>query len=218
MASSKTVTHLGRRAALIGATIGLASSVLVIGGTALASSRHASVVRPASVPTKDIVGKGQFNCATVTGEVGYSPAIISGGKMKERVSIWFVATGCKSVVSSTGGPATPLPKEVIGALSFMDNNFLNGCPQISGPPLGNGVLDLAYNYPPVPVAMIDPSVAPSATVTDVGPLWSIKGAVTDGSYVSPTFSALIKPNPIAPQNCKSGITSEYIIRGTLSNV
>jgi len=218
MVPKGSFTHLGRRAALIGATVGLVSSILVVGGTALASGRHSSAVHASSVPTKDIVGKGQFSCSTVTGEVGYSPAIVAGGKMKERVSIWFTATGCKSTGGSTGGPATPLPKQVIGALSFMDNNFLNGCPQISGPPLGTGVLDLAYNYPPVPTAMIDPSVAPSATVTDVGALWSIKGAVTDGSFVSPTFSALIKPNPIAPQNCQKGITSEYIIRGTLTNV
>jgi hypothetical protein len=211
MAESGKVTSLGRRIALFGTSIALLGTV-AIGGTALASSGH--VARPASVPKLDIVGKGTFNCATVTGEVGYSPAIISGGKTKERVSIWFVASGCKP--SSTTG-AKPIPKTVVGSISFLDN-FLNGCPQLSGPPLGTGILNLAYNFPQVPVTMIDPSVAPTAVVTDVGALWKIVGGVTDGSYVSPGFSALIKPNPIAPQSCGRGITSEYIIRGTLTNV
>ena len=213
MGSHRTVTHLGRRVALFGAAIAVASTV-VIGGTALASSRHAA---PAATPTKDIVGKGVFNCGLVQGEVGYSPAIISGGHQKERVSIWFKATKC---AASTGTKATPVPRWVIGSLSFVDSKFLNGCPQLSGAPLGSGTLNLAYNFPPVPVAMIDPSVAPLETVTEVGALWSITGTagVTDGSYVSPTFSAMIKPNPIAPQSCTRGITSEYIIRGTLTNV
>lgn len=204
---------LGRRAALFGTTIALAASV-AIGGTALASSHTA---RPGAVPKVDIVGKGTFDCATVTGEVGYSPAIVSGGKSKERVSIWFVASNCKAT-GTTG--AKPIPKTVVGSMSFVDNNFLNGCPQLSGPPLGQGVLNMTYNFPQVPVTMIDPSVAPFETVTQVGALWSITGStgVTDGSYPSPGFKAMIKPNPIAPQNCAKGITSEYIIRGTLTSV
>jgi len=215
-----SVTHVARRVALFGVSVALVSSIVAVGGTALASSRPsvqkpATLFGPRAVPKVDIVGKGQFNCSTVTGEVGYSPAIISGGRQKERVSIWFIATGCKPT-ATTG--AQPIPKYVVGAISFQDNNFLNGCPQISGPPLGVGTLDLSYNFPPVPALMIDPSVAPVATVKDVGALWQITGGISDGSYVSPGFTALIKPNPIAPGTCGNGITSEYIIRGTLTAV
>jgi hypothetical protein len=215
MDSNRKVTHLGRRVALIGATVAMVTGVLVVGGTALASSRH--TVKPAAVPKVDIVGKGIFNCATVTGEVGYSPAIKANSRLKERVSIWFLATNCKP---AAGAGAQPIPKFIVGALSFPDNNFLNGCPQLSGPPLGVGTLDLAYNFPGVPALMIDPSVAPLETVKQLGAFWTISGlpGITDGSYVSPTFTATIKPNPIGGQNCKTGITSEYISRGTLKNV
>jgi hypothetical protein len=207
------------RAALIGAAAIVASSLVALGGTALASS-HAST----PTPRIDIVGKGIFNCSVVTGEIGYSPALKSSGSTTahERVSIWIKATKCARVPGTT---ATPIPRQVVTALSYLDN-FGTTCPQLSGPippklPFGTGVMDLSYNFPPVPVAMIDPSVAPAASVfSDTNPaLWDIATTgVQDGSYVSSTFHAQIKPAPIGAQSCRTGLTSEYITRGTLTAV
>lgn len=87
----------------------------------------------------------------------------------------------------------------------------NGCPLLSPPVLGTGTLNLTYNYPPVPRNMIDPSVGQTVTVTQVGPFWVLKGALI-GSYPSANFVAWLKPDVIGAQNCKTGITSEYIIR------
>jgi hypothetical protein len=74
------------------------------------------------------------------------------------------------------------------------------------------MLNLTYNYPPVPSPMIDPSVAPAVTVTQVGAFWKLTGQVTAGSYPdpSPNLQILLKPVVIGAQNCKTGITSEYI--------
>jgi hypothetical protein len=85
--------------------------------------------------------------------------------------------------------------------------------------LGTGTLNLAYDFPPVPGKMIDPSVASSVTVTQSGAFWDLAGGVNWGSYSpSPSFSAQLKPDVIGAQTCGNGLTSEYIIRGTLSNV
>jgi len=169
-------------------------------------------------PTNDIVGTGLVDCAAATGEVGYSPASKAGATY--TVSIWFVATKC----SAAAGGATPVPKTVIGSMSFT----ATGCP-LSGQ-FGTGTLNLTYNYPPVPNPMIDPSVAPNTTVTDgppITPFWTLSGsvpAVTGGSYPDPAgtnFTISLKPNIIvAGQTCKTGITSEYIIRsnGPLTNI
>jgi hypothetical protein len=166
--------------------------------------------KPAATPTKDVVGKGLINCAVATGEVGYSPATIAGGTKKERISIWFQAQKCQG--SSTTGVVGPVPATVTGSISFISDRK-NACPQLGL--LGKGVLNLSYNQPPVPVLMIDPSVAPNVTVTQSGPYWILKGRVTWGSFPDPvtkTFVAELKPDVIGTQNCKTGITSEYIIR------
>jgi len=212
-----TTSHrrrFGRRTAVVATAVALVSSLAAISGAAVL---HRQSTAPP--PKVDIVGKGIFSCGLVQGEVGYSPTIKSSGspKQTERVSIWFKATQCKVVA---GTRATPVPKWVIGAMSFVDQAFGTTCPQLSGPPLGTGILNLTYNFPGVPVTMIDPSVAPAESVIAAGPLWNLvsSAGVTDGSYISPSFKAQIKPNPIAPQSCPKGITSEYIIRGTLTNV
>jgi len=166
--------------------------------TAAAHSPH----RVAVVPTVDIVGSGLVKCTVATGEVGYSPASQAGGTSPLTVSIWFKATDC------SGGQ--PTPKTVIGSMSFQVQ--ANQCPLLGK--LGAGTLNLAYNYPPVPNPMIDPSVAPNTTVTQSGPYWVLTGQVTAGSYPdpSPILQIWLKPNVIGAQNCKTGITSEYIAR------
>jgi hypothetical protein len=163
---------------------------------------------PSATPVKDVVGAGLINCAVATGEVGYSPATIAGGTKKERISIWFQAQKCQGTSSTT----RPVPTTVTGSISFYSTRK-NACPQLGL--LGKGVLNLSYNQPPVPVVMIDPSVAPVVTVTQSGPYWILKGRVTWGSFPDPvtkTFVAELKPDAIGGQNCKTGITSEYIIR------
>jgi hypothetical protein len=164
-------------------------------------------------PTTDVVGVGIFNCAVVTGEVGFSPTEVTGGTATETTSIWFQATQCKAV---SGAAAKPIPKTVVGSMSFT-SALANACPQLGT--LGTGTLNLAYDFPPVPAKMIDPSVASSVTVTQSGAFWDLAGAVGSGSYSpSPSFSAQLKPIAIGSQTCANGLTSEYITRGTLSNV
>lgn len=165
------------------------------------------------VPTTDIVGIGVFSCGLVTGEVGFSPTEVTGGTAAETTSIWFQATQCKPVA---GASTKPIPKTVVGSISFTAVNG-NACPQIGT--LGTGTLNLAYEFPPVPGKMIDPSVASSVTVTQSGAFWDLAGGVGWGSYSpSPSFSAQLKPIVIGGQTCGNGLTSEYITRGTLSNV
>ncbi len=195
---------------VVGLFVSLAA-VLALAGFAVAAT-----VTPHATPTTDIVGTGLVNCAVATGEVGYSPASIKGGTSPETVSIWFQAKKCSAASSTT----SPVPISVIGSMSFsaIQNN---GCPQLGK--LGTGILNLTYNYPPVPVTMIDPSVASTVTVTQSGPYWDLSGAVTAGSYPDPsptTFTIDLKPNAIGGQNCGTGITSEYIIRaqGLLTNI
>ncbi len=186
-----------------------AAGSLAAGSTASPAGDVRSPMFPAVVPTVDIVGAGLFNCFVATGEVGYSPTISSKGskKVKEWVSIWFVATKCAG--GSTTG-AKPLPRTVIGSLVF---KAVQGtvCPQFGY--LGKGQLHLTYNYPDVPNPMIDPSYG-VVTVTESGPYWELKGSIA-GSYPTlsgPAFDAWLKPNPIGAQSCSSGLTSEYIAR------
>lgn len=197
---------LGRRSTTVllcaAGTLAIASTAV---GGSLAAAASPSHARPAVRPVRDIVGAGLITCKVATGEVGYSPASKAGATGLLTVSIWFQASGC-SGASST---AKPIPRTVIGAMSFTRKN---GCPLLSPPVLGTGVLNLAYNYPPVPASMIDPSVGQSVTVTQVGPFWVLKGAITAGSYPSASFTAWLKPEVIGAQNCKTGITSEYIVR------
>jgi hypothetical protein len=200
-----------RRAAVrgfIGLGVGLAA-VLATAGFATGA------VRPATaLPKVDVVGRGAVDCKDVTGEIGFSPRIIVGGNQPVMVSIWFQGTDC-------AGPAKPLPKRVIGSMSFLAK--VNACPLASpaGAVVGSGLLNLAHNYPPVPAPiMIDPSVAPVVNVTP-GAIWTLSGPVTWGSYVnasSTIFTAKLKPVVVGPENCRVGITSMRISSGVLINV
>jgi hypothetical protein len=159
-------------------------------------------------PTADIVGKGLLDCRVATGEVGYSPKIISTGSTRttEWYSIWFDATKCFGASA-----AQPVPVTVIGALAFKARQGTI-CPQFGL--LGKGLLYLTYNYPGVPNPMIDPSVG-TVTITQYGPYWRIHGTMIAGSYrVAPyVFDIGIKPNLIGGHGCSNGgIDSEYIAR------
>jgi hypothetical protein len=204
---------IGRRGARL---LVWTAGVAVLASTALGGSLAAAATHPAAtpsvVPTSLVVGTGLINCAAVTGEVGYTTASISGGTAAETISIWFKATKCSA---PSGAAANPVPKSVIGSISFPSNNA-STCPQLGT--LGTGTLNLAYNYPPVAGLVIDPSVAMPVTVTQVGALWDLSGGTVAGSYPSTTFSGALKPVTIGGQNCGSGITSEYITRGTVSNI
>ena len=184
---------------LLGAAGAVVIASTAMGGSLATAATHAS--HPvAAVPQADIVGRGLVRCTLATGEVGFSPAAKAGGAGPLTVSIWFQASRC------VGGK--PTPKTVIGSMSFQTNN---ACPLPSGPALGKGTLNLTYNYPPVPNPMIDPSVA-GVTVTQVGPFWKLTGQVTAGSYPDPVpnLQIVLRPVVIGAQNCKTGITSEYI--------
>ena len=181
------------------------TGAIVIAATAMSGSLATAAThsphRVGVVPTVDIVGAGLVKCTVATGEVGFSPAAQAGGASPLTVSIWFKATRC------SGGQ--PAPSTVIGSMSFQVQ--ANHCPLLGT--IGAGTLNLAYNYPPVPNPMIDPSVAPNTTVTQSGPYWVLTGQVTAGSYPdpSPILQIWLKPNPIGG-NCATGITSEYIAR------
>ena len=181
------------------------TGAIVIAATAMSGSLATAAThsphRVGVVPTVDIVGAGLVKCTVATGEVGFSPAAQVGGASPLTVSIWFKATRC------SGGQ--PAPSTVIGSMSFQVQ--ANHCPLLGT--IGAGTLNLAYNYPPVPNPMIDPSVAPNTTVTQSGPYWVLTGQVTAGSYPdpSPILQIWLKPNPIGG-NCATGITSEYIAR------
>jgi hypothetical protein len=197
------------------ATAAIASTAL--GGSPATAATHLSR-GPAVVPTSDIVGTGLITCAKATGEVGYTPDSIAGGTTPFEVSIWFDATGCTPQAGTT---ATPVPKSVIGSMSFQAGP---GCP--IGGTLGTGNLNLTYNYPGVPNPMIDPSVVVNATVTNgppITPFWTITGSVV-GSYPTPAggpgVSISLKPNLIGSESCRTGLSSEYIARsnGPLTNI
>ena len=202
------------------ATAAVSLGIIATSGSAVASTHHSTTV---IVPKTDVIGKGIFDCSVVTGEIGYSPPISFGGSASahEVVSIWFQATHCTQVAGTK--PVTPsIPKVIIGSISYVDR-FGTKCPQIStaaSGPFGKGVLNLAYNYPPAPLNMIDPSVAPTTSVQSAPniALWAISGPVVDGSFVSPTFNGQIKPIIIGSQSCATGLTSEYITRGFLNNI
>lgn len=203
-ANIATVRHgLPRRRGirlLLGAAGAVAIASTAMGGPLATAATHASH-RVAVVPKVDIVGRGLVRCTQATGEVGFSPAAKVGGAGPLTVSVWFQASRC------VGG--RPTPKTVIGSMSFQTNN---ACPLVSPPALGAGTLNLTYNYPPVPSPMIDPSVAPATTVTQSGALWVLTGQVTAGSYPDGTthFQIWLRPVVIGAQNCKTGLSSEYI--------
>jgi hypothetical protein len=205
-----------RRHTVAGGVVGLLVSLsAVLALTGVAQGASAIPEGTSVVPTSDIVGAGLVSCALVQGEVGYSPASIAGGTAAETVSIWFKATKCVAASSTT----KLVPTSVIGSMSFISTEG-NACPLTNL--FGKGILNLTYNFPPVPNPMIDPSVAPTVTVTEVGAFWDLAGPVTQGSYPNvpggPSFSAVLKPVVIGAQTCGNGITSEYITRGTLTDV
>jgi len=169
-----------------------------------------------ATPTKDIVGKGLFNCAVVTGEIGFSPATVASGGTgtTETVSIWFDASKCSAV---PGSVVKPVPSTVIGSESFI-SNLGNFCPQLSPPSLGAGTLNLTYNFPPVPNPIVDPTVGQSITVNGAAS-WTLTGLLNAGSYTpAPNFTASLHPVLVGAQNCTSGVNSMFINHGTLSNV
>ncbi len=199
-----------RRAKIMLGIAGAIAIASVTTGASLASAATQSAARPAAAPVVDVVGVGQVTCQAATGEVGYSPASKIQAPEQQgplTISIWFQATGCAAV---KGTAAKPVPKTVIGTISF---TMPNGCPLDGW--MGQGTLNLAYDYPPVPgPVMIDPSVA-SATVSNYGttPYWTISGQVVAGSYLSTNLVIKLKPDVIGTTaNCKSGITSEWIVR------
>jgi hypothetical protein len=205
-----------RMRALLGGGIGL---LLVVSGVvAFSGVASAQRTKPeATPPASDIVGVGLFNCSTVTGEVGFSPTTTNAGSTgtTETVSIWFDATKCKTV---KGVATKPVPKTVIGSESFISNDG-NECPQLNA--LGTGTLNLAYNFPPVPATIIDPSVGQAIAVKDeVGPDWDLSGAINAGSYPSANFSAVLVPVLVGAEGCgkPAGVTSLWINSGMLSNV
>jgi hypothetical protein len=194
---------------LLGAVgaIAIASTTM---GASLASAATQSSPSQAAGPTTDVVGTGQVICKAATGEVGYSPASQIQPSEQQgplTVSIWFQLTGCAAVRGTT--KVNRVPKTVIGTVSF---TMPNGCPLDGW--MGQGTLNLAYDFPPVPApVMIDPSVA-TATVSNYGttPFWTIQGAVWAGSYLG-NYKVVLKPSVIgAGANCKTGITSEWITR------
>jgi hypothetical protein len=209
--ATRTRGLLKRRSAkiLLGVT-GAVAIASVSMGASLASAATQSVGRPAASPTVDVVGTGQITCKAATGEVGYSPASKIQPSEQQgplTISIWFQATGCAP--SAKGTAVKPVPKTVVGAISF---TMPNGCPLDGW--MGQGTLNLAYDFPPVPgPVMIDPSVA-SATVSNYGttPYWTISGQVVAGSYLSTNLVIVLKPTVIGGGNCKTGITSEWITR------
>jgi len=202
-----------RRRTIASGILGLVVSLsAVLAMTGIAEAAPAIAVGTSVTPTADIVGIGLVNCAVVTGEVGFSPATIAGGTATETVSIWLEGTKCTPV---PGTATKPVPTSVIASMSFTSVRD-NACPQLGA--LGAGTLNLAYEFPPAPAVMIDPSVAPKVTVKEVGPLWNLAGPVTAGSYPSPGFKASLKPIVVGGQTCGNGITSMYITSGTLTAV
>jgi hypothetical protein len=210
-ANSTERSSTGRRSSrlLLGAACAAALTSAVVLGVPLASAATRPPREPAVVPTSDIVGTGSFTCKTATGEVGYSPASGSGtasSATPQTISIWFDASGCS-------GKGQPVPKTVLASMSFPSTQGTT-CPLFNT--FGsNATLNLAYNYPPVPATMIDPSVVTGVTISDptASPYWTLTGTVTQGSYLGSSFSVMIKPNGIGTESCASpGITSEYIAR------
>jgi hypothetical protein len=221
---TSALTVLGTGAALV-ASASLLASAPASAATAARQELSAvavpgrpigDVASPMSTvgPSVDIVGRGLVDCAVATGEVGYSPNILSAGSPKttEWYSIWFDATKCFAAPVKPGARpfAKPVPVTVIGALAFKARQG-NICPQLGS--LGKGLLYLTYNYPGVPNPMIDPSVA-DVTVSQYGPYWHLHGTVFAGSYMVPgsKLDIGLKPDVIGAQSCPNGITSEYIAR------
>lgn len=197
---------------------------LVVGLTAVAASTgiagaSTATPRPAVGPREDIVGTGLVNCGAVTGEIGFSPSSVTGGTSVEVISIWLQGSKCVAAKGTVG--AKPVPKTVVLSMSFTTTNV---CPPNG--PIGGGTANFAYNFPPVPALMIDPSVAMNVAVTAGPPasltgIWHLLGQVNWGSYPDPAsslFRATIRTSPIGRESCKTGVTSLYVNAGTMVNV
>jgi hypothetical protein len=189
----------------------------------------------AAATAKDLVGTGLFNCTSGSGEVGYSPASVTGGTQPMMISVWLEATKCKSIAGAV--PAKPLPTDVILSFSIEEPGPslpTSTCP-ISGTWLGNANLAYsakAYPFPPKDTvgstgvvtgdSIIDPSVAMSAGLTTGGATWTINGATAWwGSYPSGNFVASFHPwwlNATGTGSCSRGITSGWVDDVVLKNV
>ena len=86
------IMHKHSKASLaVGAAIlvAVAIATTVVTASSAVAVTHESGVKASVAPSRDIVGSGLVNCAAATGEVGYSPASISGGTSAMMISIWF---------------------------------------------------------------------------------------------------------------------------------
>jgi hypothetical protein len=214
----------------------LLATGLVIATTNVAVGKglgHARVT-PAVASAKDVVGTGNFTCKGGEGEVGYSPASVTGGTNPMMISVWLEATGCKA---TTGTVVKPLPTDVILSFSIEEPGPSlppNTCP-ISGTFVGNANLaysSKAYPFPPQDKvgstgvvtgdSIIDPSVAMSAGLTTGGATWTISGgSAWWGSYPSSNFAASFHPywlNGTGTGSCARGITSGWVDDVVLKNV
>jgi hypothetical protein len=205
-----------RRRSLLRGAISLVVGLTAVVASAGLAGASTATPRSAGTPVADVVGTGLVNCAAVTGEIGFSPASIFGGTSVEVISIWLQGTKCTSVKGSV--PAKPLPKTVILSMSFTTTN---ACPLLGV--IGGGTANFAYNYPPVPSPMIDPSVGMNVAVTEGPPYtlngyWRLLGQVNWGSYPSPAFQANIHPVLVGGESCQTGVTSMYVNGGTMANV
>jgi hypothetical protein len=229
------IKGISRSARLIIAMTFAAS--LVTAGSVIATTNVAGgkVHANATGKAKDVVGVGLVNCASGTGEVGFSPASGSASAPM-MISVWLEGTKCTS--ASTTQPAKPLPKTVILSFSVEEPGPslpTTTCP-LSGTWLGNA--NLAYSskadpFPPVDTvgssgvvtgtSIIDPSVAMSAGLNTGGALWTINGATQWwGSYApGANFQASFHPwwlNATGQGGCSTGITSGWVDDVTLSNI
>jgi hypothetical protein len=200
-----------RRRRLLFSAVSLAVGLAALVGSTGIAGASVATLRTTGTPTADVVGTGLVNCAVVTGEIGFSPASISGGSSVEVINIWLLGQKCTPVKGKVG--TKPVPSTVSLSMSLTTTNV---CPMLGV--IGGGTANLAYNYPVTSSPMIDPSTAMNVAVTESGPFWNLQGQVNWGSYLSPLFKANIKPVGVGSESCSSGITSMYVTRGTLSNV
>lgn len=208
-----------RRHRLLLGAVSLAAGLAALAGSTGIAGASVATPRTTGVPTADIVGTGLVNCADVTGEIGFSPASISGGTAVEVINIVLQGQKCTPAKGSVS--AKPVPKTVSLSMSITTTN---ACPLIGV--IGGGTANFAYNFPPVPSPMIDPSTAMNVSVTEGRPYtlngyWRLLGQVNWGSYGSPAnplFQANIHPVIVGKESCGNGVSSLYVNGGTLTNV
>ncbi len=231
MLRSKRLSRTART--IVGVAFG--ASLLTTGIVVATTNVAVGKVAPKAAATAtDVVGAGTFNCASGSGEVGYSPASGSTPNAPMMISVWLEGTKCTSSTTGTT-PATPLPTDVI--LSFSVEEPGPALPTTTCPLSGTwpGNANLAYNsktypFPPkdkvphgivVGDSILDPSVAMSAGLTTGGATWTISGPVQWGSYPSTSFTASFHPwwlNGTGVGGCAAGITSGWVDDVTLTGV